>query len=45
MDGSVQALSDAFEQIGTNEVQVDIVHRGVGAVNESDVLLAQTAGR
>ena len=44
VDGSVQALSDAFEQIGTNEVQVDIVHRGVGAVNESDVLLAQTAG-
>jgi translation initiation factor IF-2 len=44
VDGSVQALSDAFEQIGTNEVQVDIVHRGVGAINESDVLLAQTAG-
>ena len=44
VDGSVQALSDALEQIGTNEVQVDIVHRGVGAVNESDVLLAQTAG-
>jgi len=44
VDGSVQALSDALEQIGTDEVQVDIVHRGVGAVNESDVLLAQTAG-
>ncbi len=44
VDGSVQALSDALEQIGTNEVQVDIVHRGVGAINESDVLLAQTAG-
>ena len=44
MDGSVQALSDVLEQLGTNEVQVDIVHRGVGAVNESDVLLAQTAG-
>ena len=44
VDGSFQALSDALEQIGTNEVQVDIVHRGVGAVNESDVLLAQTAG-
>ncbi|HIC14678.1 MAG TPA: translation initiation factor IF-2, partial [Gemmatimonadetes bacterium] len=44
VDGSVQALSDVLEQLGTNEVQVDIVHRGVGAVNESDVLLAQTAG-
>ncbi|MCH2460971.1 MAG: translation initiation factor IF-2, partial [Gemmatimonadetes bacterium] len=44
VDGSVQALSDALEQLGTNEVQVDIIHRGVGAINESDVLLAQTAG-
>ena len=44
VDGSVQALSDALEQLGTKEVQVDIIHRGVGAINESDVLLAQTAG-
>jgi translation initiation factor IF-2 len=44
VDGSVQALSDSLEQLGTSEVQVDIIHRGVGAINESDVLLAQTAG-
>ncbi len=44
MDGSVQALSDALEQLSTDEVQVEIIHRGVGAINESDVLLAQTAG-
>jgi translation initiation factor IF-2 len=44
VDGSVQALSDALEQLGTSEVQVEIIHRGVGAINESDVLLAQTAG-
>jgi translation initiation factor IF-2 len=44
VDGSVQALSDALEQLGTSEVQVDIIHRGVGAINESDVLLAHTAG-
>jgi translation initiation factor IF-2 len=44
VDGSVQALSDALEQLGTDEVKVDIVHRGVGAINESDVLLAQAAG-
>lgn len=44
VDGSVQALSDALEQIGTKEVQVEIIHRGVGAINESDVLLAETAG-
>lgn len=44
VDGSVQAVSDALEQLGTSEVQVEIIHRGVGAVNESDVLLAETAG-
>jgi translation initiation factor IF-2 len=44
VDGSVQALADALEQLGTDEVQVEIIHRAVGAINESDVLLAQTAG-
>ena len=44
VDGSVQALSDALEQIGTNEVKVQIVHRAVGAINEEDVLLAGTSG-
>ncbi|RMH22257.1 MAG: translation initiation factor IF-2 [Gemmatimonadetes bacterium] len=44
VDGSVQAVSDALEQLSTDEVQVQIVHRGVGAINESDVLLASTAG-
>ena len=44
VDGSVQALSDALERLSTDEVKVEIVHRGVGAVNESDVMLALTAG-
>ncbi len=44
VDGSVQALSDALEKLGTSEVQVEVIHRGVGAINESDVLLAQTSG-
>jgi len=44
VDGSVQALADALEELGTSEVRVEIVHRGVGAINESDVLLARTAG-
>jgi translation initiation factor IF-2 len=44
VDGSVQALSDALEQLGTPEVGVQVIHRGVGAINESDVLLASTAG-
>ena len=43
-DGSVQAVSDSLEQLSTPEVQVEIVHRGVGAVNESDILLAETSG-
>ncbi len=44
VDGSVQAVSDALDQLSTDEVHVEVIHRGVGAVNESDVLLAQTAG-
>ena len=44
VDGSVQALCDALEQLSTDEVQVEIVHRGVGAINESDVMLALAAG-
>jgi translation initiation factor IF-2 len=44
VDGSVQALSDALGQLSTSEVQIDVIHRGVGAINESDVLLATTAG-
>ena len=44
VDGSVQALADSLEQLSTDEVRVEIVHRGVGAVNESDVMLALAAG-
>jgi translation initiation factor IF-2 len=43
VDGSVQALSDSLEQLSTTEVQVQVIHRGVGAINESDVLLASTS--
>ncbi|NIM98159.1 MAG: translation initiation factor IF-2 [candidate division Zixibacteria bacterium] len=38
--GSVEALSDALEKISTSEVKVAVIHRGVGSINESDVLLA-----
>jgi len=44
VDGSVQAVADALEQLSTSEVGVDVIHRAVGAINESDVLLAQTSG-
>ena len=41
--GPAEALADALAQLGTDEVQVDIVHRGVGAISESDVLLAKAS--
>jgi len=40
VDGSVEALSDSLMQLSSEEVGVNIIHRGVGAVSESDVLLA-----
>jgi translation initiation factor IF-2 len=43
VDGSVQALSDSLEQLSTNEVEVKVIHRGVGAINRSDALLAATS--
>ena len=42
-DGSVQALSDSVERLSTSEVAVEVIHRGVGGINESDVLLASTS--
>ncbi len=42
-DGSVQALSDSLERLSTDEVSVEVIHRGVGGINESDVLLASTS--
>ncbi len=44
VDGSIQALSDSIEQLSTGEVEVDVIHRGVGGINRSDVLLAATTG-
>jgi translation initiation factor IF-2 len=43
VDGSVQALSDSLEQLSTNEVEVKVIHRAVGAINRSDALLAATS--
>lgn len=40
VDGSVEALSDSFSKLSTDEIQVNIIHKGVGAITESDVLLA-----
>jgi len=38
--GSVEALSDTLEKISTPEVKVRVIHKGMGSINESDVLLA-----
>jgi len=43
VDGSVEALSDSLLKLSTEEVQVRIIHKGVGQVSESDVLLASTS--
>jgi translation initiation factor IF-2 len=42
--GPAEALADALAQLGTGEVRVDVVHRGVGAITESDILLAKASG-
>ncbi len=43
VDGSVEALADSFQKLSTGEIQVNIIHRGVGAITESDVLLASAS--
>lgn len=43
VDGSVEALSDSLLKLSTEEVQVRIIHKGVGQVSESDVALASTS--
>ena len=40
VDGSVEALSDSLQKLTTEEIQVNIIHKGVGQISESDVLLA-----
>ncbi|GAB3792248.1 hypothetical protein GCM10028819_02120 [Spirosoma humi] len=43
VDGSVEALSDSLLQLSTAEVQVNIIHKAVGQISESDVLLASAS--
>ena len=43
VDGSVEALSDSFSKLSTEEILVNIIHKGVGAITESDVLLASAS--
>lgn len=43
VDGSVEALTDALQKLSTEEIQVNIIHKGVGAITESDILLASAS--
>jgi translation initiation factor IF-2 len=43
VDGSVEALSDSFSKLSTEEIQINIIHKGVGAITESDVMLASAS--
>ena len=40
VDGSVEALSDSLQKLTTEEIQVNIIHKAVGQISESDILLA-----
>lgn len=43
VDGSVEALTDSLQNLSTEEIQVNILHKGVGQITESDVLLASAS--
>ncbi len=43
VDGSVEALSDSLLKLSTDEIQVNIIHKAVGQISESDVLLASAS--
>ncbi|MEN8125625.1 MAG: translation initiation factor IF-2 [Bacteroidota bacterium] len=43
VDGSVEALTDSLQKLSTEEIHVNIIHKGVGAITESDVLLASAS--
>ncbi len=44
VQGSVEAVRESLVKLSNDEVRVNVIHGGVGAVNESDVMLAQTSG-
>ncbi|WP_395052094.1 translation initiation factor IF-2 [Flavobacterium sp.] len=43
VDGSVEALSNSFTKLSTEEIQINIIHKGVGAITETDVMLASAS--
>jgi len=43
VDGSVEALTDSLQKLSTDEIHINILHKGVGQITESDVLLASAS--
>jgi len=43
VDGSIEALSDSLIKLSTEEIQVNVIHKAVGAISESDVTLASAS--
>lgn len=43
VDGSVEALSDSLQKLSTDEIVVNVIHKGVGQINESDIVLAEAS--
>ena len=43
VDGSVEALSDSLLQLSTKQIQVNVIHKGVGQITETDVMLASAS--
>ena len=43
MDGSVEALSDSLLKLSTPEIDVKIIHKGVGQISEADIMLASAS--
>ena len=43
VDGSIEALSDSLIRLSTEEIQVNVIHKGVGQISESDVVLASAS--
>ncbi len=43
VDGSVEALSDSLIKLSTENIQVNVIHKGVGAISDSDILLAEAS--
>lgn len=43
VDGSIEAIADSLQKLSTGEIQVKVIHKGVGQISESDVLLASAS--